>query len=72
MLMARRLWWSIKGITTFRGGGSKPGESLEISLARELREEFSWQIPVDKRLWSAIQYVVADGGIHYELRPTYF
>ena len=54
------------------GGGSEPGESLEISLARELREEFSWQIPVDKRLWSAIQYVVADGGIHYELRPTYF
>ena len=29
------------------GGGSEPGESLEISLARELREEFSWQIPVD-------------------------
>ena len=31
----------------FPGGGTEPGESLEISLARELREEFSWQIPVD-------------------------
>ncbi len=27
--------------------GSEPGESLEISLARELRKEFSWQISVD-------------------------
>ncbi len=31
----------------FPGGGSEPGESLEISLARELRKEFSWQISVD-------------------------
>jgi hypothetical protein len=23
-------------------------------------------------LGTAIQYIVADGGIHYELRPTYF
>ena len=29
------------------GCGSEPGESLKISLARELREEFSRQIPVD-------------------------
>ena len=54
------------------GGGSEPGESLEISLTRELREEPSLQILVDKRWWSAIQHVVADVGIHYELRPTYF
>ena len=54
------------------GGGSEPGESLEISLTRELREEPSLQILVDKQLWFAIQHVVADGGIHYELRPTYF
>ena len=54
------------------GGGSQPGELLEETLTRELREELAWEISVGSRLGAAIQNLVDDGGIHYELRPTYY
>ncbi|MDP6514780.1 MAG: NUDIX domain-containing protein [SAR202 cluster bacterium] len=60
-----------RGIFFLPGGGSWSGESLEETLAREVREELAWEVSVDSRLGAAIQYLVADGGIQYELRPTY-
>jgi 8-oxo-dGTP pyrophosphatase MutT (NUDIX family) len=38
----------------FPGGGVEPGESEPVALRRELREELSAQVRIDRRLWRSV------------------
>ena len=54
------------------GGGVDPGESLEETLAREVREECAREVIIGRYLGSATQYFVSPGGQHWEFQCSYF
>jgi 8-oxo-dGTP diphosphatase len=55
------------------GGGIETGESLEETLAREVREECAHEVKVGRFLGSAIQYHrESDGSRHWEFHCSYF
>ena len=54
------------------GGGVDPGESLEETLAREVREECAREVVIGRYLGSAIQYFVSKTGEHWEFQCSYF
>ncbi|MEP7343420.1 MAG: NUDIX domain-containing protein [Acidobacteriota bacterium] len=54
------------------GGGVDPGESLEETLAREVREECACEVVIGRYLGSAVQYFVSSSGEHWEFQCSYF
>lgn len=54
------------------GGGVDPGESLEETLTREIREECAHEIVIGPFLGSAIQYFANENGTHWEFHCSYF
>ena len=54
------------------GGGVEPGESLEETLTREVREECACEIAIGQFLGSAIQYFTNENGRHWEFQCSYF
>lgn len=54
------------------GGGAEPGESLEETLAREVREECACKVVIGRFLGNAIQFFITASGKHYELCGSYF
>lgn len=54
------------------GGGVDPGESLEETLIREIREECAREIIIGPFLGSAIQYFTNQNGTHWEFHCSYF
>jgi len=47
------------------GGGVDPGESLEETLTREVREECACEVVIGRYLGGAIQYFVSNSGEHW-------
>jgi 8-oxo-dGTP pyrophosphatase MutT (NUDIX family) len=55
------------------GGGSRPGETPEESVAREVHEELGQRLHLLRPLGEATQYFFsADDDRHYEMRATFF
>jgi 8-oxo-dGTP diphosphatase len=54
------------------GGGVEPGESLEETLSREVREECAREVIIGQFLGSAVQYFTNENGRHWEFQCSYF
>jgi 8-oxo-dGTP diphosphatase len=54
------------------GGGVEPGESLEETLSREVREECAREVIIGQFLGSALQYFTNENGRHWEFHCSYF
>lgn len=54
------------------GGGVDPGESLEETLAREVREECAREVVIGRYLGHGIQYFTSKTGEHWEFQCSYF
>jgi 8-oxo-dGTP diphosphatase len=61
-----------KGRYTLPGGGSDPGESLEETVSREVKEETGYDIKIINTLDYAIQYCLAKGEGYFKKECTYF
>jgi 8-oxo-dGTP diphosphatase len=54
------------------GGGIETGESETEALHRELDEECDWKIIRLAKLYSAVQYLFAEGEGYYTLRNSFY
>lgn len=55
------------------GGGTRPGETPEETVAREVREELGYATRIVSMIGEAIQYFhVASRDIHYRMHATFF
>src|SRR5215813_14206370 len=55
------------------GGESEPGESPELTIAREVREELGRAIRLNGRLGDAVQFFYASGQRRwYEMKAAFF
>lgn len=61
-----------RGRYTLPGGGCDPGESLEETVCREVKEETGYDIQIITTLDTAIQYCYAKGEGHFKKECTYF
>jgi 8-oxo-dGTP pyrophosphatase MutT (NUDIX family) len=61
-----------RGTLTLPGGGAKPGETPEETVAREVREELAREIRILEALPPAIQYFVTERGRPCRLLAKFF
>jgi 8-oxo-dGTP diphosphatase len=54
------------------GGGMEPGETLEETLIREVREECAREVVLGEFLGSAVQYFTNENDRHWEFHCSYF